>query len=90
MIMSARISRPLKKLEKLMKKVEKGEFDIYAEVEGEYEVRHLSKTFNLMISRIRHLMDQIVSEQEQKRKRGEGENLFHFTLEHRYLRRDKS
>jgi two-component system sensor histidine kinase YesM len=68
MIMSARISRPLKKLEKLMMKVEKGEFDIYAEVEGEYEVRHLSKTFNLMISQIRLLMDQIVKEQEQKRK----------------------
>lgn len=68
MIMSARISRPLKNLEKLMKKVEKGELNIYAEVEGEYEVRNLSKTFNLMISQIRNLMDQIVSEQEQKRK----------------------
>lgn len=67
-VMSAKISKPLKKLERLMKKVEQGDFDIYAEVEGEYEVKHLSKTFNLMISQIRNLMDQIVKEQEQKTK----------------------
>lgn len=67
-LISARISLPIKKLEKIMKRVEKGEFDIYADVEGEDEVRHLSKTFNMMIYRITQLMDQNTREQEEKRK----------------------
>jgi two-component system sensor histidine kinase YesM len=67
-IISARISQPIKKLERLMKKVENGELDIYAEVQGEDEVKHLSRTFNVMIERIRQLMDQIIKEQEDKRK----------------------
>ena len=68
LFISAKISLPIKRLEKLMKKVEKGQFDIYAEVKGEDEVKQLSRTFNLMILRIRELMDQIVKEQELKRK----------------------
>lgn len=67
-LISARISRPIKKLEKLMRRVEKGELNIYADVEGEREVKQLSKTFNLMIFRIRDLMEQIIDEQEEKRK----------------------
>ncbi|MBZ9686031.1 sensor histidine kinase [Clostridium estertheticum] len=67
-LISARISSPIKKLEKLMSRVEKGELNIYSEVEGEREVKQLSKTFNLMIFRIRDLMEQIVDEQEEKRK----------------------
>ena len=68
LIISARISLPIKKLEKLMARVEKGELDIYAEIKGEDEVKQLSKTFNSMISRIRNLMDEIFKEQEAKRK----------------------
>jgi Predicted signal transduction protein with a C-terminal ATPase domain len=65
---SAKISQPIKKLEKSMKLVEQGIFDINIDVKGEAEVAQLSKTFNLMVSRIRQLMDQIVYEQEAKRK----------------------
>ena len=67
-LISARISLPIKKLEKLMRKVEQGELNIYADIEGEREVEQLSKTFNLMIFRIKQLMEQIIHEQEQKRK----------------------
>lgn len=67
-ILSARISYPIKKLEKVMKRVENGELDIYADVEGEREVEQLAKTFNLMIGKIRQLMDEIVREHEEKRK----------------------
>ncbi|MBU3114839.1 cache domain-containing sensor histidine kinase [Clostridium lacusfryxellense] len=67
-LISARISMPIKKLEKIMRKVEQGELNIYADVEGEKEVRQLSKTFNLMIYKIRQLMEQIIEEQEEKRK----------------------
>jgi two-component system sensor histidine kinase YesM len=67
-LISARISLPIKKLEKLMRKVEQGELNINADIEGEREVKQLSKTFNLMIFRIKQLMEQIIHEQEQKRK----------------------
>lgn len=67
-LMSARISHPIKKLDRLMKRVEKGEFNIYADLNGEYEVKQLAKTFNMMIRRIRELMNQIIKEQEEKRK----------------------
>lgn len=64
---SAKISQPIKQLEKSMKMVEQGMFDITIDIKGEAEVAQLSKAFNLMISRIRRLMDQIVHEQESKR-----------------------
>ncbi|MDS0524240.1 sensor histidine kinase [Clostridium sp. SHJSY1] len=65
---SAKISEPIKKLEKSMKKVEEGNFYIYVDAEGEDEVVKLSQAFNLMISKVRSLMDEIVVEQEAKRK----------------------
>lgn len=68
MFISAKISQPIKKLEKQMKKVENGDFNIQLDVKGEDEVKQLSKTFNMMVVRIRQLMSQIISEQEAKRK----------------------
>jgi two-component system sensor histidine kinase YesM len=65
---SAKISKPIRKLEKSMRLVEKGNFDININVKGEAEVVRLSNTFNIMVARIRNLMDQIVVEQEAKRK----------------------
>ncbi|MGE5614582.1 MAG: cache domain-containing sensor histidine kinase [Bacillota bacterium] len=65
---SSKISQPIKLLERQMKRVEKGEFDISIDVRGEDEVKHLSRTFNLMVTRIRELMNQIIKEQEAKRK----------------------
>jgi two-component system, sensor histidine kinase YesM len=65
---SAKISHPIKQLEESMKMVEAGEFDIYIDVKGEDEVERLATAFNLMISKVRYLMGQIVIEQEAKRK----------------------
>lgn len=65
---SAKISHPIKQLEKSMKMVEQGSFDINIDVKGEAEVAQLSKTFNIMVARIKFLMNQIVIEQESKRK----------------------
>lgn len=66
---SARISQPIKRLERSMKMVEKGHFDInMIDVRGDNEVEQLSKTFNIMVARIRELMSQILVEQEAKRK----------------------
>lgn len=65
---SAKVTQPIKRLDRYMKKVEGGNFDIEVHISGDAEVVHLSKTFNLMVARIRQLMDQIVIEQESKRK----------------------
>ena len=66
--MSARISQPIKRLKKSMEMVEKGHFDTYIHVRGADEVEQLSRRFNLMVSRVRELMDQSIEEQEIKRK----------------------
>jgi two-component system sensor histidine kinase YesM len=50
-----------------MKQVEKGHFDIRVDIESTNEIGKLARTFNLMIGRIRELMNQIVEEQEKKR-----------------------
>lgn len=65
---SEKISEPIKYLERSMKKVEEGDFDIHVDVKGEGEVVKLSQAFNLMLSKVRFLMNQIVVEQEAKRK----------------------
>lgn len=66
-IISSKISRPIKQLEKSMKMVEQGQLNINLDIKGEAEVAQLSRTFNLMVLRIRQLMNQIVQEQESKR-----------------------
>ena len=68
LFISAKITQPIKMLEKQMKKVESGDFDISVEVKGEDEVKRLSKAFNLMIVRIRQLMEQSIREQEEIRR----------------------
>lgn len=65
---SAKISKPIKQLEKSMKMVEKGQFDVNIDIKGEAEVAQLSRTFNIMVLKIKQLMNQIVEEQESKRK----------------------
>lgn len=65
---SSKISDPIKKLEKSMKSVESGQFDVNVNIKGEDEVVKLSRTFNIMVSKIRDLMEQILREQEEKRK----------------------
>jgi two-component system, sensor histidine kinase YesM len=67
-LISAKITKPIKRLDRYMKKIEEGNFDVNVEIKGDREVVHLAKTFNLMMARIRQLMDQIVVEQEAKRK----------------------
>lgn len=67
LLLSAAITRPVKKLETQMKKVERGDFDARADVEAINEIGKLAKTFNLMTGRIKELVGQVVAEQEEKR-----------------------
>ncbi|MGN7761853.1 sensor histidine kinase [Paenibacillus sp. 22594] len=62
------IASPIRKLERTVKLVGEGDLNTPIDVSGAYEVEQLSRRFNLMLQRIRQLMDQIIYEQETKRK----------------------
>ncbi|WP_284645173.1 cache domain-containing sensor histidine kinase [Paenibacillus silviterrae] len=66
-IFSFTLTKPLKTLESHMKLVEKGNFEQRADIESTNEIGKLARSFNLMIGKIKELMQQIVQEQEKKR-----------------------
>jgi two-component system sensor histidine kinase YesM len=66
--LTQRISQPIKMLENHMKEVEKGNFDIQVPVPRTIEIGRLARTFNIMVGKIKELMTQAISDQEQKRK----------------------
>ncbi|MGL4572058.1 MAG: sensor histidine kinase [Clostridium sp.] len=68
-IVSSRIANPIKELENKVKKFEEGAININFLIEdGSYEVQHLGNAINSMVSQMNVLMDNIVTEQELKRK----------------------
>ncbi len=67
-LLTRRISQPIKMLEHHMKEVEKGNFDIHVPVPRTIEIGRLARTFNIMVGKIKELMTQAISDQEQKRK----------------------
>jgi two-component system sensor histidine kinase YesM len=66
--LSHRLSRPIKELQSDMKLVEKGNFDIQTEIRQMNEIGQLGRSFNMMVSRIKTLMQEIIRNQESKRK----------------------
>ena len=69
MFLSSRIANPLKELELSVKDLDKGNLNgIDISVSGSYEVQHLGKTIRSMVDQLHRLMDDIVAEQESKRK----------------------
>lgn len=67
-LLSRNLTRPIKKLQEKMTEVEKGNFDIRVPVGHTKEISSLARSFNLMMHKIKDLMNQIVVEQEFKRK----------------------
>lgn len=67
-LISRNLTRPIKKLQENMNEVEKGNFDIRVPVGHSKEISSLARSFNLMMMKIKELMNQIVVEQEFKRK----------------------
>jgi two-component system sensor histidine kinase YesM len=51
-----------------MKQVEKGNFDIQTEIGEMNEIGQLGRSFNLMVSRTKFLMEEMIHNQENKRK----------------------
>lgn len=62
------ITAPVKKLDRAVKELEAGEQQVDFDVGGPYEVEHLSHSVRSMVSTMRHLMDDIVRQEEEKRR----------------------
>ena len=64
------ITNPLRKLERAMSDIEQSDFLQISEVNvsGQKEIASLTNTFNLMMVRIKELMDKVVAEQISQRK----------------------
>lgn len=66
-LVSLKIVQPIKKLEESVKKIEKEDStDIY--IGGPHEIQHLGQSIQSMVEEMRQLADDIVVEQEKKRK----------------------
>ncbi|WP_297428450.1 sensor histidine kinase [Clostridium sp.] len=68
MFVSSRIANPIKSLEKCVKKLENGVKDVDISISGSYEIQHLGKAIKSMVNQMHTLMDNIMTEQESKRK----------------------
>ncbi|MDC7238746.1 MAG: sensor histidine kinase [Spirochaetales bacterium] len=65
---SSGITKPVRKLQDIMQSVETGEFRLVGEIKATDEIRALAREYDIMVTRIRELMEANVREQEQKRK----------------------
>lgn len=65
---SAYISDPIRRLEQAVKDLEAGCESIEIEETGCYEVRRLGRSIRSMVSTMRHLMDDIIQQESQKRR----------------------
>ena len=61
------ITAPMKKLELAVRELEKGAESVDFDVDGPYEVEHLSRSVQSMVSTMRHLMEDILRQEEEKR-----------------------
>ena len=68
MFISSRVADPIKQLERSVRKLEKSNLNATVKIGGTYEIRHLGQTLQSMADNMKKLMDDIVKEQEDKRK----------------------
>ena len=66
--LSERISVPIKTLERAVKELEAGREEGDIDVSGPYEIEHLGHSIRSMVSTMRHLMDDIIEQEAQKRR----------------------
>lgn len=65
---SSLIANPIKKLERSVKKLDDGTLDLDIFIGGPYEIEKLGKTIRSTVEQLREVMDEVVREQELKRK----------------------
>ncbi len=68
-LFALRITRPMKKLKDHIGKIEQGDFETNVSVKGQKEVVVLAVAFNSMRQRVKELMQRVLDEQTEKRKR---------------------
>ncbi|GAA0084384.1 sensor histidine kinase [Clostridium sp. CTA-7] len=68
MFVSSRIANPIKSLEKSVKQFENGIANLNISESGSYEIQHLGKAIRSMVNEMNILMDNVMKEQEEKRK----------------------
>lgn len=69
LLISKRVTNPLRQLEIAVSRMEQDIYDIDIPVEGSYEIQHLSKTLMTMAYTMQRLMKDIVTQQEQMREK---------------------
>ena len=62
------LTNPIQKLEMDVKKISEGNLNVKVRSSGSFEVYHLGKSIQKMTVKIRQLMEEIIREQEEKRK----------------------
>lgn len=68
MFVSSRIANPIKELEKSVNEFENGVVNLNISESGSYEIQHLGKAIKSMVKQMNMLMENIMNEQEAKRK----------------------
>ncbi|MDZ5010607.1 sensor histidine kinase, partial [Clostridium perfringens] len=68
MFVSSRIANPIKSLEKSVKQFENGIANLNISESGSYEIQHLGKAIRSMVNEMIILMENVMKEQEEKRK----------------------
>ena len=68
MFVSYRIANPIRALEKAVKEIENGVVSLNIPKNGSYEIQHLAKAIKSMVNQMNLLMENIMIEQEAKRK----------------------
>ncbi len=67
-VVSQKVTNPIRKLEDSVKDLENGDLNFEIYVGGSHEIQHLGRTINSMVNQMKLLMNDIVREQEEKRK----------------------
>lgn len=65
---SSLVARPIKRLDRSVRALEAGQLDAEITIGGSHEIEHLGRTIQSTVDQMRSLMDDVVREQEQKRK----------------------
>ncbi|RKX84879.1 MAG: hypothetical protein DRP58_06610 [Spirochaetes bacterium] len=65
---STGITKPVRKLQEVMKSVDTGEFKLVGSIKATDEIRELAREYDTMVGHIRNLMEVNIKEQELKRK----------------------
>ncbi|MGG1679800.1 sensor histidine kinase [Neobacillus sp. NRS-1170] len=68
LLISNLVSKPLKKINHVVKEVQNGNLDVSLDINSRDEIGVLAKEFNKMVRRTKRLMERVVKEQEKKRK----------------------